>query len=264
MEWVKVLELVPTFVLAFFRLGALVLSAPLFGSTRIPKRVKVMFSLALACALTPNIRQTVVLPESMWSLAVGIGGEIIFGYAMGAALSFTFVAVHWAGEIIGQQMGFNLGEVFDPSMGQGGSVIGDLYFMLTLAIFLIAGGHHALLRGVVGSFDSLPLMSAGAGRGIIELMTGLLTSAMQLALQLAAPVLVTVMVVDLSLGFMGKTLPQLNIMAAGLSIRAGVGILVLVIGAYLTSDVIRDHLTETVNNVAGIWANPSPHMFELH
>jgi flagellar biosynthesis protein FliR len=55
---------------------------------------------------------------SMWQLAVGIGGEIIFGFAMGMILSFVFIAGQWAGELIGQQMGFNMSEVFDPQFGQ--------------------------------------------------------------------------------------------------------------------------------------------------
>ncbi len=76
-------------------------------------------------------------------LAIAIGGEIIFGAAIGMILSFVFVAAQWGGEMIGQQMGLNLGQTLNPQYGGGGSVVGDLYFFLTLLIFLSIGGHIA-------------------------------------------------------------------------------------------------------------------------
>jgi flagellar biosynthetic protein FliR len=63
-----------------------------------------------------------------------------------------------------------------------------------------------------------------------------------LAMQLAAPVLVTMLVVDLVLGFVGKTVPQLNIMTAGVAVRSMVGLFVLILGLGLTCSVIQDGL----------------------
>src|SRR5690349_11629651 len=105
------LQNIPTFVLVFFRVAGLMLAAPLFGSANIPRRVKVLLAIVLAFGLAPSVGRP-ALPETVWALAAGIGGELIFGIAMGMALSFTFIAANWAGEIIGQQMGLNLGEVF--------------------------------------------------------------------------------------------------------------------------------------------------------
>src|SRR3954451_13586243 len=98
------LQRVPTFALVFFRLAGMVIYAPLFGSTRIPRRVKVLLLLVLAfgiCGGVPRPR----IPAATWELAVGIGGEMAFGVAMGMVMSFTFIAAQWAGEMIGQQMG---------------------------------------------------------------------------------------------------------------------------------------------------------------
>jgi hypothetical protein len=86
----------------------------------------------------------------------------------------------------------------------------------------------------------LPLLSVGMSDSTLDLFIDLFEASTQLALQLAAPVLVTLLVTDLALGFIGKTMPQLNIMTAGLSIRALVGMLVLIFGIRITSQVIRD------------------------
>src|SRR2546421_3745355 len=85
---------ISTFVLVFFRVAGLMLSAPLFGSAKIPRRIKVLLAIVLAYGLSESIKP-VEMPQSVWLLAVAIGGELAFGLAMGMALSFTFVAVNW-------------------------------------------------------------------------------------------------------------------------------------------------------------------------
>jgi flagellar biosynthetic protein FliR len=243
------IQSVPLVVLAFFRMAGMMLSAPLFGSARIPRRVKIMFALALTAGIAPTLPALKHLPATSWELAAGIGGELLFGLAIGSALSLAFVAVNWAGDIIGQQMGLGLGQVFDPTMGQAGSVVGDLYFFLTLVIFLLIRGHHAFLTGVRSTFDSLPLLSVGMSQGLMELIVGLLQSATILAMQLAAPVLVTMIVVDVVLGFLSKTVPQINVMSAGLPLRALVGIAVLMLGLVMGSEVIENRLMDSIAEI---------------
>ena len=236
-----VLNFVPVFALAFFRLAAMMLFAPLFGSARIPRRVKVMMALVIAMLVTSSINTTGLrLPGSIWGMTVGIGSEILFGLAMGTIVSFVFIAAQWAGEIIGQQMGLNISEVLDPQFGAAGSLVGDMYFMLTMVVFLspLVNGHHALIRGVRASFDALPLGAVVIDRDLLEMVVGLLQASAALAVQLAAPMLMTMLIVDLALGCIGKAMPQMNVMAMGLSIRALLGMLVLLIGLVLTTNVI--------------------------
>jgi flagellar biosynthetic protein FliR len=161
---------------------------------------------------------------------------------MGMILSLIFIAAQWAGEIIGQQMGLSLGQTFDPQYGANGSMIGDVYFFLALLIFLGINGHHAMLQGVYDSFQVLPLASVGMDRPLFGMLIGLFQGATVLAMQLAAPILVTMLVLDVVLGFVGKTVPQLNIMTAGISLRSLVGIAVLVVGLSMTSSVLRNSL----------------------
>jgi flagellar biosynthesis protein FliR len=249
----QLLQVVPTFVLVVFRVAGMMIFAPLFGSARIPKRIKAMFTLVLAMGMMAGVKAPSHLPATPWELALGIGGEMMFGLAIGTMVSLIFIAAQWAGEIIGQQMGLNAGEVFDPMYGGAGNLVGDLYQMMSLTIFLAIDGHHALIRGVRASFDSLPLLSVGINQSILDILIGLFQSTAMLALQLAAPILVTMLVVDLALGVIGKTMPQLNVMSMGLTIRAVVGVLVLVLGLSLTSDVIRHGLLDALDTMQQQW-----------
>lgn len=238
------LNFVPVYVLVLFRIAGMMVWAPLLGSQQIPKRVKALIACIIAAAMVPGIVPQMSLPQTTWGLALAIGGELIFGAAMGMILSFIFVAAQWAGEMIGQQMGLNLGQTFDPQYGANGSMIGDVYFFLALLIFLGINGHHAMLQGVYDSFTVLPLGSVGIDRPLFGLLIGLFQGATLLAMQLAAPMLVTMLVLDVILGFVGKTVPQLNIMTAGISLRSLVGMAVLVLGLSMTSRVLRSALID--------------------
>jgi flagellar biosynthetic protein FliR len=148
--------------------------------------------------------------------------------------------------MIGQQMGLNLGQTLNPQYGGGGSVVGDLYFYLTLLVFLSVGGHLALVKGVFDSFSALPLLTVSVNRPLFDTIVSVFQGAMVLAMQLAAPILVTMLVVDLVMGFVGKSVPQLNIMTAGISVRALAGMMVLIVGLGLTSSIIRVRLLDAV------------------
>jgi flagellar biosynthetic protein FliR len=207
--------------------------------------------------LCTSVRQPVQVPQTGAQLAAGIGGEMVFGVAMGMVASFVFIAVQWGGEMIGQQMGLNLSEVFDPQFGASGSLVGEMYFMLTTVVFLFVGGHLDMIRAVRASFDALPLLSLGVDQNLFELLLKLLESATQFALQLAAPVLVTMLVVDLALGCISKTMPQMNVMTAGLTLRSIVGMVVLIVSIGSASGVIRSQVVSSINQMVHGWTTPA-------
>lgn len=253
MSFQEAINFVPVFVLVVFRTAGMMLAAPLFGSAKVPRRVKAMLALVIAAGLVNRVKTPVALPDNVLQLTFAIGGELIFGMIMGLGVSLAFIAVTWAGEIMGQQMGMNIAETFDPQFGRGGSLVGDMYSMLTLITFLLIRGHQAMIEGLASSFDSLPLMSAGMTQGLFDVFTGLLMSATVLAVKVAAPMLVTMLVVDVALGMIGKSVPQINVMNAGLTLRSGVGMVILAVGLMLTNEVMRQALFDSLATITDAW-----------
>jgi flagellar biosynthetic protein FliR len=246
-------QLATMFVLTLVRIGGMMLFAPLFGSARIPRRVKGMLAVVLAVSICPTLTPPAAMPGTVWEFSAGIAGEMAFGLAMGMIQSFVFIAAQWAGEIIGQQMGFNLSEVFDPQFGSQGSIVGELYFMLTLVVFLSIGGHRTMLLGLRDSFDTLPLLSLGVDGHLFHQLVTFFHAATELAMRLAAPMLVTMLVVDLALGLVGKIMPQLNIMALGLSLRSGLGLVVVILGLTMTHNAVKQSVADAMETVHHAW-----------
>lgn len=248
----------PAYLLVLFRLAGLFVMAPLLGSSRIPRRVRGMLAGLIALGMAGGVREPVALPSDLASLTVALGGELVFGIAMGTTVALVFVAAQWAGEMIGQQMGLSIAQAFDPQFGGAGSLIGDLYFMLTLAVFMSPpiDGPAALLRGVDASLAALPLLSVGINQSVLDLLTDLLVAAAALAFQLAAPMLLTMLIVDVALGCIGKTMPQMNVMSAGLSIRVLAGMIVLIVGATVTWHVLTDALDDGLSRLQAYYTTP--------
>ena len=238
MVYQELINFAPTFLLAMFRVAGMVAFAPVLGSGRLPRQLKVLLAAAITLGLLPTIGKTVALPQTTLELVIGLAGELMFGAAMGLAANAVFIAARWGGEMIGQQLGLGLGEMFDPQLGGHGSPMADCYALFASVIFLSVNGHHALLRGLGASFQALPLLSVGINAQVFALIVGLLQSATILAIQLAAPIFVTMLIVDLALGVMSRTVPQLNAMSAGMAIRSCVGIGVVLLAAGLTARVL--------------------------
>ena len=246
---------VPLFVLVLARVGSMMLFAPLFGSARIPKRVRGLIAVVLTMGMLGGLQRPPHLPATLGAAVVGLAGELAFGLAVGMVLSFVFIASQWAGELIGQQIGFNIAETFDPQFGASSTIIGDLYYMLTLIVFLTAGGHRQIVAGLRDSFDSMPVLTVGVDASVFDIVRRAFTAATVLAARLAAPVLITMLVVDLALGFLGKAMPQLNVLAAGLSIKAmvGIGVLALGIALFTTQSVLSAGIQDTIHTARLMW-----------
>jgi flagellar biosynthetic protein FliR len=243
------------FLLALVRVGTVLALVPAFGGIHVSRRLRALLAIALTLGLMPAIAHPPAVGQGDGAMLVALGGELVIGAAMGLALAMVFAAAQWAGEMIGLQMGLNLGETFDPQNGAHGSVLGQAYFLFTVVVFFAVGGHHALIRALAGSFDRLPLMSFPDGAGVLNLLVGMLTSATHLAIQLAAPTFITMLIVDLVLGMLSKTIPQLNLMSVGMPIRAVVGLVVLAAGFALTAGVIRGAISDSFGAVESAWTS---------
>lgn len=236
-------RLVVGFVLTFFRVAGLMLMAPLFGSGRVPRRFKLMMAAVMAMAMMTSLNVTAwTMPQNLGQMVIGLLGEILFGLALGMIVSFVFIAAQWAGSMISQQIGLSMSEVFDPQYGGAGSIIGDMYFMLTTATFLIVGGHRQLVIGTHESLLHVPPLALVFDQNLFDLIVRMLTSATILSMRLAAPMFVTMIVVDVAMGCISKTVPQLNVMSAGMAMRGMLGMIVMYIGVPIAVGVVGTDL----------------------
>jgi flagellar biosynthetic protein FliR len=226
MESLHIEALLAAVMFAGVRIGGLMLFAPFFSSGSIPLQVKAGLTVALTALLYP-VYGAARLETSALGWVQVLTGEAVVGLLLGLTLQFIMEAAQMAGQFLGVQAGFSLVTILDPQTQADTPVISTFNQLLALLIFLELNVHHWLLRGLAASFVYLP-------PGSVILNLRVTTSLLQAAgaiwlvgLQIAAPVVVATLLIDVTLGFLAKSSPQIPILFLGLSIKTVVALTIL-------------------------------------
>lgn len=174
------------------------------------------------------------MPETLVDYGAIALGELAIGLALGLGVYTAISSLQLAGHLADQQSGFGLGEVFNPDLGGSGSMTGTFLFGLGIALWLTlppVGGHAQTLGALLRTFEAIPPGRAWVAPETGELLSELVRGALELALRAVAPLLIFMSLVDLSLGFLGHSAPQINLQSVGYGLRAllALGCLTIVI-----------------------------------
>lgn len=215
-------------LLLTFRTGAFLMSIPVFGHTSIPRIVRLWLILAMTVLLFPSAMIAADrMPSTTPGLVIVILSELAVGFIMGFAVVTVFAAVQFAGHLIGLQMGLAVANIFDPMSAGEISVIGEFYYLLSLIVFLSINGHHYAIDALIRSFDLVPLGGAVFIQEIGRFLTNLTAMVFTLAIKLSAPVIITLLIVNVVLGILSRTVPQMNVFIVGFPLSIGVGLLLI-------------------------------------
>jgi len=192
-------------------------------------KARALLAGAITLIVVPFVGGAVRLPTDLGLLGAAVVSELMIGLVFGFCLTALFAALELAGLMIGQQMGLSLAEVFDPLFEEENSVLGQMFFWLALLIFLLINGHHALFGAVIRSFQTVPVGAFMVSAGILTILGSVLQTAFVVGVQVAAPVIVAIFLASLALGFVARTVPQLNILSVGFSLRAVMGFVLVIV-----------------------------------
>jgi flagellar biosynthetic protein FliR len=239
-----ILAHVPVAVLVVFRIGGLMILGPLFSSPAVLLRVRVMLAVLIGLAAYPLLSTERLGAAGreleLWSLAPLVAMELTVGMLVGFAAGLPLVSVQVGGLMMGQQMGLGFARFYNPGIDDEADVLGQILFFMALAGFLVIGGHEAMVLGVLRSFDYIPLGQLAIDGSILDLVLGMLLAAFDLALRVSAPVLAIIFLQSVALGFMSKTVPQLNILSLGFMVRILVGISIVMFGLVVIQEVVME------------------------
>lgn len=213
------------------RIFGLMALAPGFSFTVVPPLVRIILAAAIAGAITPLLntpqeRVATLSPEAYVLLLVG---ELCLGGLLGYLGACLLECARLAGEWMDLQIGFRIGAFYDPATEASVSVLSRLWHWLALVFFFAVNGPHMLLQGLVRSYEICPLGAAVFQRELVSLAVQAVQASFVMALQMAAPVLAALILADLTLGLVGRNMPQMQLMLVGLpgKILVGLGALAL-------------------------------------
>lgn len=233
----------PLFMMVFARLAGMIMFQPLLGSLSVPKHIRVLFIAALAVLTMPYVHLTSAIPDTFVGLGLGMGREILLGAIIGLVGAVCFVGFQLGGQIIAQEAGLMFGQIADPDTGEQISIISNLYLQTATVIFLIIGGHRILLLMCLDTFRTIPLLT-GSPRleEGAELVLEALSMGFEMAIKIAAPTLIALFLINLVLGFISRTVPQLNVMIFGFTVKGMLGFIVMAVALPIVGVTLIDML----------------------
>lgn len=220
------------FLMVLTRITGLFLFTPMITSNSIPTGYKALLSFMFAIAIYPFV-PTGTLPPTidLMSLAPMLATELLIGVIIGLIAGIPMMAIQMGGYIMGYQMGLSLAQSFNPELDTNSSVVGQLLFFMSIFIYISVGGFETIFMILADSFHTIGSGTFTAGDTPLELLVSVLNSGFELALRVASPIMGVVSMLMIAMGFIMKTMPQINIMSIGFSIQilAGLGMLTLLI-----------------------------------
>jgi flagellar biosynthetic protein FliR len=217
------------FAMVMLRMSAFVATWPVFGVESVPAQVKILFALLVAFIVFPVIDWRTVQadfdsPVLIW-LAVK---EVFVGLVFGFLARMFFMAIRVAGEMISLSMGLSGAQMFNPSMGGQVTPVDTFFYSLAGLFFLAINGHHLFITGIVDSFRIIPLSPGGLSLATFSAIGPFVQEIISIGIRLSAPVIISILVVNLIMGILGKTVPQVNVLVTSLAVNIIVGFAVLI------------------------------------
>ncbi len=229
-----VMDLLAGLFLASLRIGAFLISSPFFGGSAVPLQVRIIMAVLLGVA----VMTTVEVPD--WQAFAGLKGlqviltELAIGISSGLILTIWFSAVLLAGEKIASSAGLGFAAQIDPDSGGQTPVVSKTFSLFLTVIFLSWNGHLLVLRAVTDSYTYLPVGAMPAFPVLIQSGIAAAGSMFLAATIIMLPLTAFLMAINLVIGVITRSAPQLNLFSFGFPISM-IGIFVLL---YLWVDVL--------------------------
>ena len=241
-------EVALLYLLAFARLGAIVMLLPGFGETTVPVRIRLVFALFLTLALHPVVAglYPTGLSKNLPAALTLLVGELVIGLFLGLATRILLAGAQVAGATIATQLGLGFAMTVDPTQGQQGVIVGNFLSLATVTLIFVTDLHLVAISATASSFDLFPPGHWLPAGDLAETAVTLTAESFRVGVQISAPFLAFGLVFNLGLGMLQKMMPQFQIYFAAMPLSIGLGLLLfgLVLASILAwyMDHVRDGL----------------------
>ncbi len=250
-------ELTYGFFLILIRMTGMLVSAPLLSHRAIPAWTRIGFAFFFALVLLPLQKDTLPAPPSqLGTVAAAVLSETLFGLALGLTMQLVFIGVQMGSHLLGLQMGFGLGAVYDPISGAQFGALDQFYAVLVTLIFFTVNGHHLVIQAMAETLKGMPLGTFNPITLQADAIAGLAAGLLVTAVRVAMPVVAALFLTDVAMGFVARVMPQANVMIMGTPVKVGVGLVVLMAAlpatAALMNGVIAGPLSGSGQRLLGV------------
>jgi flagellar biosynthetic protein FliR len=234
-------------LLVFVRMSALFVITPVFGRTELPSYLKIGLAFFCSYIIVPLLGNVQVEYMNLLSFAVIVAKEFLVGIIIGYVSFLVFSALYVAGQFIDIQIGFGMVNVLDPTMNTQIPLTGNFIYILTTLLLMAMDGHHILLSALFKSYSILPINGFLFTEAMVDNMTTIFSDVFLIGFKISIPVLAAILLAEVALGILSRTVPQMNVFVVGMPLKIGLGLITL----YLMLPVFIQIMTVTFDRMYG-------------
>ena len=244
----EVNQLLAAGVPIFARVVGFMRGAPFRNRAEIPMIAKVGFALIFSIMLTLFLHPAI--PAAGFSIIYTLVINFLCGALIGYIVNCIVSAVEAGGDMINMQQGVSSATIMDPTTSSQISIMGRLFSMLGLVIFMEIGGAYWTFNAFIRSFEIFPIYSVFVPLDEFINMPYLVkitSNVLYVGLQIASPVLIATLGQDIILGIISKTAPQVNVFQMSFLFKPCMGSAILIVVMPQIFDVICDYFNSFSN-----------------
>lgn len=238
------------FVVIFARITGMMLFAPLLGDRNIPPQVKIGFAFILSLLFYPVVTK-LQIPRNpdLLDMAMLMLVEVSVGVLIGFTARLMLAGISMAGDVAGFQMGLSIANIFDPTSQTQVPLIGQIQTIFALFLLVVMDGHHLLIQALIFSYGPIQPGGFTLTQPLFTQIVGMGGAVFSTGVQVGAPLIVAMLAANFTIGLMGRSVPQINVIVVGFPFTIALGLLVMALGfPFFIEAVARlhNHLTETL------------------
>ena len=225
----------------YARVIGLMRIAPFLNRTEVPVIVRAGFAFFFTIALVVFIKPEA--PPTSISMIYSIIINFLCGALIGFVVNCIVRAVEAGGDMSNMQMGLSSAMIMDPSSNAQVSIMGKLFGVLGLVIFIEIGGIYWTFNAFIRSFDVFPTYAVFVPLDeMVNLpyLVKVTSNVLYMGLQIASPVLMATLGQDIILGIISKTAPQVNVFTMSFLFKPIMGAMILIFIMPQIFEVIND------------------------
>lgn len=234
---------VSLFLLILSRWAGMIMLAPVFGARGVPALVRLGLAASLTVIVYPIIfAAKPAIPVELLPYIAVVIKEVLVGLVIGFVIYTLTAVLQGAGQLIDFQMGFTMGAAIDPVYGVQSPMMGNFQMVLATMLLLATNSHHYLIAAMVKSYAYIPINPSSLPSHYLY-YAQLVSHVFVLAIQLAMPVFGALLVSDIGVGLLSRTVPQLNIFSIVFPVKIIFGFIIL----YLAIPFFGESITHLFN-----------------
>jgi flagellar biosynthetic protein FliR len=232
---IEILDKFLVVIWPLLRLSAFLAFTSIFSNRAVNMRIRMSLAFAMSFFVTQYIEIPKIDPVTADGL-MEIFRQILIGFTMGLVFQVASAALVVAGQAISGSMGLSMANMVDPNMGSV-PVLSQFFNIMGTLIFLGMGGHLIVFGLVIESFKLLPIGQPFFSQDMLGKMINWSSMMFLGALLIALPVMMTLLFINVGLGFVARAAPSLNIFTVGFPALILTGFIVMIFS--MTSNVAR-------------------------